>query len=357
MSDYSKVISGRTAGLDLGDKRSWVVVLDGDGKVVQSCSVTTSSSALQRFFSRLGASRVALETGTHAGWVSRLLSGLGHEVLVANSRRLRLVYENSRKSDRLDAENLARLARVDPKLLHPVEMRGAGAEADWTLLESRKRLVEVRTGLVNHCRGTVKKTGRRLPACSTEAFAKRAWPEIPEELHEALHPVLETIAELSRRIGRMDRLIESKCERDYPQTGVLMQIAGVGPLTALAFVLRLERPERFVKSRQAGAFLGLTPRRDQSGERDPRLPISKEGDRLMRCLLVTSAHYILGPFGPDCDLRRKGLELIERKGGGKDAKKVAVTATARKLAVLMHHLWATGEEYEPLYNARLQQAA
>ncbi|HSR53789.1 MAG TPA: IS110 family transposase [Acidobacteriota bacterium] len=357
MMNYSKGIPERTVGLDLGDKRSFVVVLDRDGEEVQRRSLKTGKRAFERFFRRLPPSRVALETGTHAGWASRLLSGLGHEVIVANSRKLRLVYENKRKSDQVDAEYLARLARVDPKLLHPVQVRGPGAQADWTLLEARKQLVEARTDLINHCRGAVKKTGRRLSGCSTPAFSRRAWPEVPEPLREALRPVLETISDLSRRIREMDRLIEVKCEQEYPHTGVLRQIGGVGALTALAFVLRLERAERFAKSRQAGPFLGLIPGRDQSGDWDPGLPISKQGDRMMRCLLVTSAHYILGPFGPDCDLRRKGLGLIERKGGGKNAKKVAVVATARKLAVLMHHLWATGEEYDPFYNAGLQQAA
>ena len=357
MKDYSKGMSGVTVGLDLGDKKSWVVVLDGEGQKVQSFGVKTASAALQRFFGGLSGCRVVLETGTHAGWVSRLLRSLGQEVIVANSRKVRLIYANPRKGDEVDAENLARLGRVDPKLLWPVEVRSEQAQADWTLLEARRRLVEARTNLVNHCRGAVKKTGGRLPSCSTASFAGKAWAAVPEELREALHPALETIADLTRRIRQMDRLLEDKCERDYPQTGALRQIKGVGPVTALAFVLRLERAERFAKSRNVGVYFGLAPRRDQSGERDPELRISKAGDGMMRCLLVSCAHYILGPFGQDCDLRRKGLELIERKGGGKKAKKVAVVAVARKLAVLMHRLWATGEVYEPLYNAQRQAAA
>ncbi|HSR54067.1 MAG TPA: IS110 family transposase [Acidobacteriota bacterium] len=357
MKDYSKGTSGLTVGLDLGDKQSWVTVLDAEGNKLESCPVATTSAGLQRFFGRLSPCRVALETGTHAGWAARLLRSLGHEVIVANSRKLRLIYENPRKGDQVDSDYLARLGRVDPQLLSPVQVRSEQVQADWTLLEARRRLVEARTGLVNSCRGAVKKTGRRLPGCSTASFARKARPEIPEELREALEPLLETVAELSRRIQKMDKLVQGKCERDYPQTGVLMQIRGVGPVTALAFVLRLERAGRFAKSRQVGPFLGLAPRRCQSGGRDPELRISKAGDRVLRCLLVSCAHYILGPFGEDCDLRRQGLQLMERKGGGKKAKKVAVVAVARKLAVLMHHLWATGEVYEPLHNAQQQKAA
>lgn len=355
MTDYSSAMPERTAGLDLGDRRSWVVVLDQAGEVIESCSVANTARGLQRFFGKLGPSRVALEAGTHAGWASRLLSGLGHEVYVANSRRLRLIYENSRKDDRVDAEYLARLARADPKLLSPVRVRGEQVQGDWALLKGRAALVECRSKLINQCRGAVKQSGRRLPRCSAASFARRAAGEVPEPLREALRPVLEMIAQLSARIRHLDREVEGKCRRDYPHTGVLRQIGGVGPITALAFVLRLESAERFEKSRDVGAFLGLVPRRRQSGGSDPLLRISKQGDRMLRCLLVNCSHYILGAFGPDCDLRRKGLQLAAR--GGKAAKKKAVVAVARKLAVLMHHLWSAGEVYEPLYNASRAQAA
>ena len=357
MCDYSNPIGERTVGLDLGDRSSYLVVINAEGEVVESRRIATRSRALQRYFSRLGRCRVA-QTGTHAGWVSRLLRDLGQDVIVANSRKLRLIYTNRRKDDRVDAEYLARLARADPTLLSPVQMRSEQVQADATLLESRKRLVESRTKLINHCRGTFKKLGYRLASCSSGSFARRVWEQgLPELLKPSLHPILETIAELSRQIAELDAVIESRCEREYPHTGVLRQIRGVGPITALTFALRVESAGRFVRSRQVGAFFGLTPARRQSGARDPELRITKSGDRMVRTLLVSCAHYILGPFGEDCDLRRWGERLVERRGGGKKARKVAVVAVARKLAVLMHHLWVTGEVYEPLHNAQMQAVA
>lgn len=275
---------------------------------------------------------------------------LGHEVLVANARKLRLIHHNKHKTDKTDAENLARLARLDPKVLAPLKHRSETSQAHLALLRSREALVGARTQLVNHVWGSVKAFGARLPKCSTESFHKKAAREIPEELEEVLKPVLETIASLSARIRDYDKRIEWLAAERYPETKLLRQIRGVGTLSALAFVLILEDPKRFGKNRAVGAYLGLTPGKDQSGERDPQKRITKEGDEMLRRLLVGSAHYILGPFGEDSDLRRHGEKIAER--GGKSAKKRAVVAVARKLSVLLHHLWISGEAYEPLYNTR-----
>ena len=133
----------------------------------------------------------------------------------------------------------------------------------------------------------------------------------------------------------------------------MRQVEGIGPLTALTFVLTLEDPYRFEKSRSVGAYLGLVPATDQSGDRDPQKRISKEGDEMLRKLLVGSAHYILGPFGSDSDLRRHGEKIASR--GGKNAKKRAAVAVARKLSVLLHSLWVSGEVYDPLHNAHRRQ--
>jgi len=144
-------------------------------------------------------------------------------------------------------------------------------------------------------------------------------------------------------------------EEKYPETELLRAIKGVGPITALAFVLILEDPERFSKSRQVGSFIGLTPSRDQSGEIDKQLRITKAGNPLLRRLLVGAAQYILGPFGEACDLRRFGLKLSAR--GGKNAKRRAVVAVARKLTVLLYRLWRHGEIYGPLYTAKRKNLA
>ena len=273
----------------------------------------------------------------------------GHEVLVANARKLRLIYASKQKSDEVDAENLARLARVDPRLLYPLKHRGEDAQAHMAIIRSRQALVDCRTQLVNHVRGAVKSFGARLPKCPARSFHKRASEHIPQALWPALGPILEQIASLTQRIRDYERELETISKEHYPETELLRQVEGVGTLTALTFVLTLEDPYRFEKSRSVGAYLGLVPARDRSGDRDPQKHISKEGDEMLRKLLVGSAHYILGPFGSDSDLRRHGQKIASR--GAKNAKKRAAVAVARKLAVLLHSLWMSGEIYEPLRNA------
>jgi transposase len=293
--------------------------------------------------------RIALEVGTHSAWIARLLMELGHEVFVANPRKLRGIYQNERKSDRVDAQWLARVARVDPKLLAPITHRGRQAQADMARLRARQALVHTRTRLVNHVRGAVKSFGARLLKGSTITFSKKAVNGLPEDLREALMPILEALTMLTSSIAAYDKGIKELCQQRYPQTALLRQVAGVGPVTSLSYVLTLEDPGRFRRSRAVGSFLGLTTRRSQSGDRDPELGITKAGDRYLRSLLVQAAHYVLGPFGPDSDLRRWGLALAAR--GSQNAKKRAVVAVARKLAVLLHRLWVTAEVYEPLRNS------
>jgi transposase len=335
-----------TIGLDLGDRLTHVCVLDEGGEVVERLNVATRPASLRRLLAGYPPSRVVLEVGTHSPWVSRLVGELGHEPVVANPRRLAVIYASENKSDRVDAEALARVGRLDVKLLRPIRHRGVESQVDRGLLRSRDALVRSRTALVVHVRGSVKSIGGRLPAASAESFARRMRSELPEELREALSPILEVIQGLTERIRAYDREIRRRCKLRYPETDHLSQVPGVGALTALAFVLCIEDPQRFPKSRTVGPFLGLRPRQRQSGERDPQLGITKAGDVELRRLLVGSAHYILGPFGPDTDLRRFGLRLIAR--GGPGAKQRAVVAVARKLAVLLHRLWITGEVYEPL---------
>jgi transposase len=344
-----------TAGLDLGDRYSYLCLLDTQsGEVMEEGRLRTTPEALRRRFASERPMRIVIETGTHSPWVSRVLEECGHEVLVANARKVRLIYANRRKTDEVDAENLARLARLDPKLLYPVEHRGEDPQAHMAIIRSRQALIGSRTQLVNHVRGAVKSFGARLPKCPARSFHKNAPEHIPEVLRPALGPILEQIASLTERIRDYDRRLEAISEERYPETTLLRQVEGIGPLTALAFVLTVGDPGRFEKSRSLGAYLGLVPATDRSGERDPQKRISKEGDQMLRKLLVGSAHYILGPFGSDSDLRRHGEKMASR-AGGKNAKKRAVVAVARKLSVLLHRLWVSGEVYDPLYNAHRRQ--
>jgi transposase len=337
----------RTVGLDLGDRQSRVCELDtASGQVVACYAVATSAAALAKRFAGRPSMRIALEIGTHSPWISRLLCEWGHEVLVANAHKLQLIFASQQKSDAVDAESLARVARLDPALLRPIRHRGAKAQADLAVLRARQAAVRCRTRLINHLRGAVKSFGGRLPASGAEAFASKAAPALPAPLRTALEPLLEVLLRLGETIRGYDQAIEALAVRHYPETARLRQVPGVGPLTALAYVLTLEEPGRFAKSRTVGPYLGLTPGSRSSGQSEPQRPITKQGDCMLRALLVQAAHYILGPFGKDCDLRRKGQQLATR--GGKNAKKRAVVAVARKLAVLLHRLWASGRAYVPL---------
>ena len=332
-----------TIGLDLGDKFHHFCELDEGGEVIGDGRISSTEGALKSTFEHRAATLVVIEAGTHSPWVCRALEQWGHKVVVANPRKLRAISSNVAKCDQRDAEMLARLGRADAKLLCPIRHRGRKAQADLAVLRSRDALVGARTALINHCRGMVKSLGARLPSCSADAFASKAKDSVPEELREALGAVFATVEELTARIRAMDRKIDDLCEQ-YPETERLREPRGVGSLTAAAFVLTLEEPSRFSKSRTVPVFLGLVPRRDQSGDVDKQLRITKAGDAFLRRLLISCAHYILGPFGGESDLRTWGLALCER--GGKNGKKRAVVAVARKLAVLLHRLWVSGEPYE-----------
>jgi transposase len=340
--------SQRTIGMDLGDRSSHYCILNEAGEVIWESKLPTTPKGIEEVFSRIPRSRMALETGTHSPWVSRQLTELGHEVIVAHARNVRLIGESSRKDDRLDARTLARLARIDPGLLSPVRHRSAKAQIHLTVIRARATLVSARTALVNAARGLTKSYGARLPKCGSEQMNREIAQGLSQELREALDPLLAEIESLNERIAEYDRRIEKVAKEVYPEAALLRQVKGVGPLIALTYVLTLDDPHRFRRSRDAGCFLGLRPGRRNSGMSEPQMHISKEGDRYLRTLLVQGAHYILGPFGQDSDLRRWGLKLAKR--GGKNAKKRAVVAVARKLAVLLHKLWVSGEVYEPLRN-------
>jgi transposase len=335
-----------TVGVDLGDRWSRYCILGLQGETLSEGPLQTRQAELAEFFQALPPARVVIEVGTHSAWVQEVIAGEGHEVLVANPRLMDGSKRRKRKNDRIDANKLARLGRVDPKMLHPITHRSREVRQDLVLLRARDALVEVRTELINASRGLVKSLGTRLPKCSSPSFGDKVADAIPVEIREAVLPLVQLVDGMSACIKVYDRRIEELASEKYGHTELLRQVKGVGPLTSLAYVLTLENPERFLKSRDVGPYVGLVPKQEDSGESQPQLGISKAGDTMVRKLLVGSAHYILGPFGPDTDLRRYGLRLCQR--GGKNAKKRAAVAVARKLAVLLHRLWMSGEVYEPL---------
>jgi transposase len=272
-------------GLDLGDRNSWYCVLDETGQIQLEQRVRTTVKALQEVFGAMPRSRIALEIGTHSPWISRLLSELGHEVIVANARKVRLIGESRKKDDRLDAQTLARLARLDPELLYPVKHRSAQAQADLMMIRARAGLVRARTGLVNTARGLAKSYGERLRGCNVGNMDPEKAEGLSPELQRALEPLLSAIEEVSERIVEYNDRIEALAQASYPQVELLKQIKGVGTLIALTFVLTLEDPHRFHRSRDVGGYLGLQPGRRKSGESEPQMHISKEGDPYLRTLL------------------------------------------------------------------------
>lgn len=337
-----------SVGIDVSDRKSCWVGLSDEGAVIGRGKLSTRSPELEAWASSNPPTVIAIEAGPHSPWISRLLTRCGHEGIVGNPAKIPSISRSRAKSDWRDAEQLARLARFDRSMLHAIRHRSEESQRDLQIIRSRDAAVRARSKLISHVRATVKAYGQLVPRCSTDAFVARARGVISADLLEILKPVVDVIDTLSATIRWYDHRIEALAATRYPDTQWLMQIRGVGALTALAYLLVLEDASRFSSSRMVGPYLGLTPGRDQSGESDPQKGISKEGDRLMRRLLVQSGHYILGPFGIDSDLRRHGRGIADR--GGKNAKKRAAVAVARKLAVLLHHLWITHDTYLPLFN-------
>src|ERR1039457_6839003 len=330
---------GFTLGLDLGDRSHYVCVLDATGQILHEGPMLNDRVALALLLVKYPAATVALEAGTHSPWISRYLTGLGATVIVANPRKLHAISRHERKCDRRDAVMLARLARADAALLHPLQHGSAQAEHDLLGLKLRDSLVRTRVNLINTVRFTLKSLGHAVSNPSSEAFHKSILTAVPADCLPVVQPVL------AEQIKTLERDLVARSQRDYPVTQRLQQIAGVGPLTALCFVLKIGAPARFGRSRDVGPYLGLCPGRDQSGGTDKQLRISKCGDGLLRRLLVSAAHYILGPFGPACALRAYGQRLTGT--GSAREKKRAVVAVARKLAVLRLSLWKHGPDYEP----------
>ena len=354
MKYRSMTVPYLTIGVDLGDKYHHIFALRYDGEVLADERIANTKESLVRHFDEFPAARVVVEAGAQSQWISEFLTALGHEVIVASSTALGSKKQR-RKNDRSDAEGLARKGRSDPKELKPIQHRRSTAQYDLSLIRARDCLVKLRTKSVNTVRSLMKTIGERLPSCSTRAFAERMRSQIPNSLKAAVNPLLDTIQDLTDRITNYDNEVKRLAEEKYPETARLTQVAGVGHLTALAFVLTLEDSRRFSKSRKVGAFLGLIPALDDSGDDERQLKISKAGNSCLRRLLVTSSHYILGPFGEESDLKHHGEKICV--SGSKNAKKRAVIAVARKLSVLLHRLWASGDQYDPLYQHRKKISA
>lgn len=343
-----------TAAIDLGKRSSVACFVDARGGEVARERIASNCVTLERVFGSVPPMRVVIETGGHSNWVARRLRAMGHEVIVADARRLKVLWDTKSKDDKRDALFLAQIGARWPELLCGVEPRSEQSERDRAMLRMREAAVRARVKLINCVRGVLASFGERLPVTSTEAFAHKALPLVPAGLSAETHPALLIVEHLTTQIKVYDKRVLELCKGRYrEQTRRLLTIPGVGPLTALTFVLELDGdPHRLRGSRAAGALVGLRPIRRESGQSKPELGITKEGNAMLRRYLVQCAHYILGRHGLDCALKRWGLKLAGTSKGG---KKRAAVATARKLAVLLHTLWRTNMDFDPAYG--LEQAA
>ena len=343
-----------TIGIDISDKVSSFCRITEDGEIAEEGRFHTSPEMVSKRFGQIPAARIALEAGTHSAWMTHLLRSFGHEVYVANPRDLKAVTGNKRKSDREDALQLARLARADFRLLKPTHVRSLEVQQDAIALLARDGFVRARSLLVNLARSLAKTHGQRLPKSITNTFGKRAFEKLPAALGGSMEMLLKVIDALSVAVEDATEVVEKVLETKYPEAKTLRQVPGVGAVTTLCYLVTLETAQRFPQGRDVGAYVGLTPVRRQSGERDPQLGISKAGNSMLRRLLVQCAHHMLGRWGKDSALRRWGLKLAGRNEP--NARKRAVVAVARKLAVLLHRLWRTGEDYLP-FPGRAREAA
>jgi transposase len=346
-----------TVGLDLGDRSSRYCILDESGERASQDQLATTKTGLNSLFGKMAPCRIALEVGTHSPWVSRQLQAMGHEVIVANPRKVKLITQSVKKNDRMDAEQLARLARVDPKLLSPIQHRGAEAQADLAVVRGRMALVDARTELINSARGLAKPMGERLKKCDTDSVKEALADGLSAAAQAAIRPLLKSVEEINKQIEVYEQRIEEIAKR-YPEMKLLKQVHGVGTLIALTYLLTIEDAQRFTHSREVGPYLGLTRKLRDSGESQPELGITKAGDELLRRLLVQGAHCILRDGAPESDLKVWGMTKLQHRGNkaGGRRKKKAVVAVARKLAVLLHRLWVTGEVYDPQYNRKAAAA-
>lgn len=343
MPDVSTSIAA--IGIDLGDTDAYYATLNGDGQLMEEGRVAMTPAGIRKMFAVIPPTRIAIEAGAQSRWIAKLLDELGHAVIVANPRQVQLISANHSKNDSNDAKLLARLARVDPSLLSPLQHRGEKEQTTLLSIRARAQLVKTRVGLMHSLRSMVKGFGIRLPHSTSDQFLERCRGSVPNSILSHLEGIFTVIRDLTRQIEHYDELIEQIAIEQYPAVHGLKQVPGVGTLTALTYVTTIADPGRFPKSRNAGAFLGLRPRQQQSGGQNPQLGITKAGDSYLRKLLVQSAHCILNSRGPDSALKRWGLKLCER--GGSNAKKRAIVAVARKLAVLLQKLWVSGETYRP----------
>ena len=305
--------SSPTIGLDVGDRVTHVCVLDGQRGVVQRSRCATRREALLSALAPYADARVILEAGSQSPWLAAALRKAGFAVQVADPRRVALISQDPRKTDRRDAEVLARLGSALPELIGSVHHRDERTQADVSVLRARDQVVAMRARVILQIRGLHKALGHRLPSSSAAAFRRRVLDEVAPLLRPAILPLLSVLEQLEVTIAEYDRQLAEMARTRYPAALALQQVHGVGPITSVAFVLTVDDPARFRSSRQVGSWLGLCP--DQQDWR--RLPATTA--RAMRPLSARPLWPGLRPASlrPAAQSPRRRRRHAARRGGSR----------------------------------------
>lgn len=344
-----------TIGADVSDRTTKICVMTkaegGERRIVVETTCATTKAGFEEALSKFDRSwPVVFETGTHCRWMDRLFKEMGFKTIVGNPGKIPSITKSNTKNDRNDARELARLAIADPAMLHPVFLRDEVYQQMLRFHHSRNMLISQRTQTINQIRGFAKSMGHRIECSSTEKFHELSKADWPRELEECAWPLMGVLKTVNLKIKAYDRLIERLAERPEfkPMVERVRVVYGVGVIGSTVFVAAIGgRPDRFDHTRDIGAYLGMIPKQDQSGDDDKQLHITHAGADIVRATLVECAGVVMMSNAKDTDLKLKGLRIAMHGGG--IAKKKAKVAVARALAVTMLAMLKDPErEYVPL---------
>lgn len=328
-------------GIDLASKASAVCIENETGRIVAEFEMPTDEDGFRTRLGDLEPMHCVLEASPLAEWAARVLESLGHSVVVIDARKAKAVIRTKRKTDQLDARNLAKMARTG--WYTAVHRKSASARLMRTLLKARQGLVEVANAQRSRILGLLRAHGIKVTGARGDAFESRVLEAVrarEPELEVILQPLLglrsQARAEAEVLAQRLKEL-----SQHVPVCRQLMSVPGVGPIVAATYVATIDDPHRFEHSDQVADYVGLVPSVYQSGETEYRGRITKEGDALLRWLLVEAANVLLTRVKRACALQNWGRRLLAKKGLAK-----ARVAVARKLSVLLHRLWVSGEEFD-----------
>jgi transposase len=331
------------AGLDVSDKTTHICVVDGDGAVIRRDVVASDPDVLAKWLKKhcAGLVRVVLETGPLSTFLYHGLAERDVPVVCICARHAKKALSaRVNKSDVNDAESLAQLCRTG--WFKAVHMKAGATHIDRAALKIRAQLFTSRNAFANQLRGMLKLFGLRMGSVTTPNKRRERLDALfgqQPDLRGVFMPLVECIEALEAQLVKSAKLLDTRAASD-PVCLRLMSVPGVGPITALTFKSSIEDPERFARSSDAGAYAGLVPRRNQSGERDYNGHISKAGDPMLRSALYEAANNLLVRVKRPFALQTWGRKLAETKG-----HKRARIAVARKLAALLHRLWQSESEF------------